>query len=42
LIVNTRKMGKALTPNKTTAAPGIGRTIEPVMVAAKIASKRHD
>ncbi len=41
-MVNTLNTGKAVIPNKTTAAPGIGRTIEPVMVAAKIASKRHD
>ena len=29
-------------PSKTTAAPGIGRTIDPMIVAAKIASRRHD
>src|ERR1043165_7978458 len=38
----TLKSGNAVTPSRTTAAPGIGRTIDPVIVAAKIASSRHD
>ncbi len=41
-MVRTRKRGSAVTPSNTIAAPGIGRTIDPIIVAAKIASKRHD
>src|SRR4030095_694269 len=38
----TRKADNAVTPSKTIAPPGTGLTIDPVMVAAKIASSRQD
>src|SRR5712691_6347851 len=35
-------MATAETPSRTIAPPGIGRRIDPTIVAAKIASNRHD